>query len=501
MMEGLAAARAATCTGVSILVSRQRGLLAAVASAAVLAALGAVHMVTAQSSERTLSIYNIHTRETVTTTYKKGGKFIDSGLEKLSHVMRDHRRDEATKMDPELIDLLWEVHHELDSKEPIHLISGYRSRASNDMLRKTVGGQASESRHILGKAADVHFPDVPIKNLRYSGLIHEKGGVGYYPTSAIPFVHLDTDRVRSWPRLPRYELALLFPHGSTQHQPADGGPISKEDVRVAQARYGELSQQIATFHDSRKIGMKPGIALASATPPPAAGVNSAADRGEPARRQMAALPPPVAQPARLPQLMAPSDSDRARLADLAALASIEPKLVAAPQLAKRPQPSAAQPAMASLTGNSLPLPGVLQVSLPPPSKVAAIAPTALPEATPTLTDHRHGMAGWSVAPAFDEEHPDELSYRPFPIAPFLTQTANEPLMADFVAHDIAKTVDMIDQQTLVPPLKFRPGQQIAHLMWSQQFTGEAIGIGKLRADDDLPSTTGLQRRTVKTSQK
>ena len=66
-------------------------------------------------------------------------------------------------MDPELIDLLWEMHGELGSQEPIHIISGYRSRSTNDMLRKTVGGQASESRHILGKAADVQFPDVPLQ--------------------------------------------------------------------------------------------------------------------------------------------------------------------------------------------------------------------------------------------------------------------------------------------------------------------------------------------------
>ena len=63
------------------------------------------------------------------------------------------------------------------------------------------------------------FPDVPLRKLRYSALIRERGGVGYYPTSAIPFVHVDTDRVRAWPRLPRYELALLFPSGRTQHVP------------------------------------------------------------------------------------------------------------------------------------------------------------------------------------------------------------------------------------------------------------------------------------------
>ncbi|MGE0699603.1 MAG: DUF882 domain-containing protein, partial [Hyphomicrobiaceae bacterium] len=191
-------------------------------------------VVEAQGGERSLSIYNIHTKETVTAVFKRNGRFVDDGLAKLNHVMRDYRRNEAAQMDRELIDLLWEIHHELGSKEPIHLVSGYRSRATNDMLRRTVGGQASESRHMLGKAADVHFPDVPLKRIRYSALIRERGGVGYYPTSALPFVHVDTDRVRSWPRLPRYELALLFPSGASRHMPAEGGPISQDDVRIAQ---------------------------------------------------------------------------------------------------------------------------------------------------------------------------------------------------------------------------------------------------------------------------
>lgn len=492
---------------------RKRGLLAGVATAAVLAVIGAVQMVTAQSGERTLSIYNIHTKETVTATYKKGGKFIDSGLEKLNHAMRDYRRNETAKMDPELIDLLWEVHNELGSKEPIHLISGYRSRATNEQLRKTVGGQASESRHILGKAADVHFPDVPVKNIRYSALIRERGGVGYYPTSAIPFVHLDTDRVRSWPRLPRYELALLFPSGSTQHAAADGGPITKDDVRVAQSKYGDLSQQIAAFHDNRRGGPRTGVAVASAERP---WLVPTFDRDPaPARPQLAALPqqpePRLIQapqaataPARPkpPQITSPSDSDRARLADLAALASIEPKLVAGPAPARRPAP-VSQPAMASLTGNPLPsLPGLLQVATPPAPKVAAIAPTALPDLASPADQGRAGWAGsWTVAPAYDEEHPEELSYRPFPIAPFLTQTASEPLMAEFVAHDIARTIDMIDQQALLPPLKFRPGQQMAQMMWAQQFTGDAVGLSKLQPEALSAPSSGVQSRPVRTSQK
>ena len=202
--------------------SRYAALIGAiVAFASVLAAVP--HRIAADS-QRTISFYNIHNQETLVSTYKKDGKYLPAEMEKINWILRDWRRNEATRMDPELIDLLWEVHSELGSREPIHIISGYRSRGTNDMLRKSVGGQAKESRHILGKAADVHFPDVPVKNLRYSALIREKGGVGYYPTSAIPFVHMDIDRVRAWPRLPRAELALLFPRGSSQHVPADGVP-------------------------------------------------------------------------------------------------------------------------------------------------------------------------------------------------------------------------------------------------------------------------------------
>ena len=476
------------------MVLRERGLRAGVAAAALLAALGAVQMVTAQSGERTISLYNIHSKETVTVVYKRGGKYVEAGLERVNHVMRDWRRNETTKMDPELVDLIWEMHHELGSKEPVHIISGYRSRATNDQLRKTVGGQASESRHILGKAADVHFPDVPLKSMRYSALVREKGGVGYYPTSALPFVHVDTDRVRAWPRLPRYELALLFPSGATKHAPADGGPITKEDVRVAQGTYRDLAVQVAAFHGSRSGGPKLPLAVATATPPTV----------EP---RLIAAPKPIAAAA--PTITAPSASDRAKLSELAALASAAPQLLVGPQPARRPQP-----ALASLTGSSLPAPGILQVNLPPAPKVASLEPAAVKggdrlndlASDPSGNSGRFGWGtNWAPAAAYDEEHPEELSYRPFPIAPFLTQTASEPLMAELVHHDVARTIDMIDQPGTALPMRLRPGEQAARLLWAQQFTGEAVGLSKLQeARPVAPETakpTGLQSRSVRTSQK
>lgn len=199
--------------------------------AALCAALFASHAGAGET--RTLSFYNIHTEETVRITYKKDGEYLPAGMKRINHIMRDWRRDEPTEMDPELIDLIWELHTELGSQKPIHLISGYRSRKTNEKLRKAGGGQARNSRHILGKAADIHFPDVSVKKLRNSALVREAGGVGYYPGSGIPFVHVDTGRVRHWPRLPRLELAALFPDGETAHVPRDGKPITVADARRA----------------------------------------------------------------------------------------------------------------------------------------------------------------------------------------------------------------------------------------------------------------------------
>ncbi|MEL6747740.1 MAG: DUF882 domain-containing protein, partial [Pseudomonadota bacterium] len=201
-------------------------------------------------NERSLAIYNIHTKEEVSVVYKRRGQYVPSGLKKLNWAMRDWRQNKPTKMDPKLLDILWEVHTELGSKEPIHLFSGYRSQKTNNMLRKTRGGQARKSQHILGRAADVHFPDVPVKRLRYSALVREQGGVGYYPTSAIPFVHLDTGRVRHWPRMKRHELALLFPSGRSKHRPS-GGALRKRDVTAARKKYASLAKRIAAFQRDR----------------------------------------------------------------------------------------------------------------------------------------------------------------------------------------------------------------------------------------------------------
>ncbi len=411
--------------------------------------------------DRVISFYNIHTKETLTVQYMKDGRRIPEAMKKINWILRDWRKDETTHMDPGLIDLLWEVHAELGSAQPINIISGYRSPATNEMLRRTVGGQARRSRHMLGKAADVTFPDVPLKRLRYSALIRERGGVGYYPTSAIPFVHLDTDRVRAWPRLPRAELALLFPSGHTQHVPADGDPLTKADVRKARAGHPALVAEIAAFNDLR-ARPKASFQVASLSP---------------SLPQLLGPPRLVDRPRRLGTQ--PSEQERATLAALAA----EP----APQLLQPPTPLARrQPARSGemQIAAADPIGDLLSANKFARSLVDAHKPTFVP------------------APAYDDEHPEELSYRPFPIAPFLTATASgdDPALARMVHPDFAKTLELLDQPGSALPMRLRPGLQAARHLWAQEFKGEAINLAAL-IDAETPPAPGpdqFANRRVKT---
>lgn len=461
---------------------RLRSIVAAFAVTA-----SAATLVGAAGGERTISLHNIHTKETVSVVYKRDGRFVEAGLAQVNHVMRDWRRNESTKMDPELVDILWEMHNELGSKEPIHIISGFRSRATNDQLRRTVGGQASESRHILGKAADVHFPDVPIKKLRYSAMVREKGGVGYYPTSALPFVHVDTDRVRSWPRMPRQELALLFPSGVSQHAPADGGPLTKDDVRAAQARQPDLAMQIAEFHQQRRA---PGRTLVADAGPKA----PTPRLSEPPRPVLA---PAVATRSEPAGLHLPTASDRAKLTELVSLANPSaPLLVSGPVPARK---TAA--ALPSLTGTPGPTPQTTPQSQAG-ARVAAIDGARMPERALSDANGLAPTGAWIAAPAYDDEHPEELSYRPFPIAPFLTETADEPLLSTFVLLDPMRTLESLDQMSTGITLRLRPTEQAANVRTAQQFTGAAVGLDRLdAAKAGKVLSAGLRAKAVKTSQK
>ena len=140
----------------------------------------------ANGDTRTISFHHIHLKEDTTITFKVNGKYDQAALKKVSYALRDWRTGNPTDMDPHLIDALWEVYRETGAKEPIHVIGGYRSPATNAMLRRRSSGVAKFSQHMLGKALDFYIPDVPLESIRDAGLRLQRGGVGFYPSSARP---------------------------------------------------------------------------------------------------------------------------------------------------------------------------------------------------------------------------------------------------------------------------------------------------------------------------
>ena len=205
----------------------------------------------AHAENRSLKLYNNHTKERATIVFKRNGKFDRAGLAKINQFLRDWRRNEPTKMDPQLLDLIWEVYRQTGSDNYIHVVSAYRSPATNGALRTRSKGVAKNSQHMRGKAMDYFIPGVPLAELRAIGLRAQVGGVGYYPSSGSPFVHMDTGSVRHWPRMSRQQLVKVFPKGKTLHVPTDGKPLPGYAQALAahkmRGRSGNIS--IASFDE------------------------------------------------------------------------------------------------------------------------------------------------------------------------------------------------------------------------------------------------------------
>ncbi|MBK1723436.1 YcbK family protein [Thiocystis violacea] len=146
---------------------------------------------------RSLSFYHLHTEERIDVTYRIGDRYQRSALQRLNYFFRDFRTGDTTSMDPQLYDLLYDLKHSLgDSDACYHVISAYRSPATNAKLRRASSGVAKNSLHLTGQAMDIRFPDLPTRRLRDAAISLNRGGVGYYRRS--DFVHVDTGEIRKW---------------------------------------------------------------------------------------------------------------------------------------------------------------------------------------------------------------------------------------------------------------------------------------------------------------
>ncbi|HEX4409280.1 MAG TPA: DUF882 domain-containing protein [Xanthobacteraceae bacterium] len=224
----------------------------------------------AEGDTRTISLHHMHTGEDITITFKRDGRYDEAALEKLNWFLRDWRKAQQTQMDPHLIDLVWEVQHEAAPNTPIQVVCGYRSPETNAMLRHRSAntGVARFSQHMLGHAMDFYLPGVPLEHLREFGLRLERGGVGFYPESGSPFVHMDTGGVRMWPRMTHEQLARVFPDGRTVQIPTDGKPLSGYALALADIRKHGAEPSQNSIDAARTAGIDVGTVVASSDDKP-----------------------------------------------------------------------------------------------------------------------------------------------------------------------------------------------------------------------------------------
>ena len=149
----------------------------------------------AKVASRSLSFYNLHTGESLKTTYWERGEYMPGALEDINYLLRDFRADEVKPIDTSLLDLLVKLRERLLSSQHFEVISGYRSPQTNAMLHAESNGVSAHSLHMDGRAIDIRVPGRSLSLVRAAAWSLQSGGVGYYPGR---FVHVDNGRTRWW---------------------------------------------------------------------------------------------------------------------------------------------------------------------------------------------------------------------------------------------------------------------------------------------------------------
>lgn len=143
-----------------------------------------------------ISIKSAHTGEVFKGVYRVGGYYVPRAFRQINRIMRDHRSGDMHPIDPRLIDVLAKLQKRCACNDPLTVLSGYRSPATNAMLRKVSRNVARNSFHMKGQAADIRVPGSSTSQVHEVAMSLHAGGVGYYPRRS--FVHVDTGDIRHW---------------------------------------------------------------------------------------------------------------------------------------------------------------------------------------------------------------------------------------------------------------------------------------------------------------
>lgn len=177
----------------------RRGLLGVFAATVVAAAptySNAFGLLRGAGDIRRIRMYSGRTGESLDTIYWIEGEYIPDVLKEINHFMRDWRSNDRTQMDARTVDIMAAAHNLMDVTEPYMLLSGYRSPATNAMLRSKSRGVARNSLHMKGQAADLRLKSRSVSQMARAAEACASGGVGRYSRSN--FVHMDCGPVRHW---------------------------------------------------------------------------------------------------------------------------------------------------------------------------------------------------------------------------------------------------------------------------------------------------------------
>ena len=145
-----------------------------------------------------LRLFNANTGERISCAFWRDGSFLEREVRRIDWFMRDWREDVARPVDRDLLWALAAVRGAAmrDGHDgEIRFLWGYRSRKTNDMLRRAGLDAVRNSLHVRARAVDFALPGIPAGSVsRYAPWL-EPGGVGHYREG---FVHIDTGSPRHW---------------------------------------------------------------------------------------------------------------------------------------------------------------------------------------------------------------------------------------------------------------------------------------------------------------
>lgn len=145
---------------------------------------------------RRIRLYSGRTGESLDAIYWIEGDYIPEVMKEISYFMRDWRSGEHKTYDPRTIDIMAASHNLMDISEPYTLLSGYRTAATNALLRSQSRGVARNSLHMRAQAADLRLKSRSVSQMAKAAAACSAGGVGKYSRSN--FVHMDCGDVRVW---------------------------------------------------------------------------------------------------------------------------------------------------------------------------------------------------------------------------------------------------------------------------------------------------------------